>query len=39
MSEALKKFALKLKFKKEGKRGCEDPNEILDAICGDWAEL
>ena len=40
MSETLKKFALKLKLKKEGgTRGCEDPNEILDAICGDWAEL
>ena len=39
MSEALKKFAFKIKFTEVKKRGCEDPNEILDAICGDWAEL
>ena len=39
MSEALKKFPIKMKFTKVGKRGCEDPNEILDAICNDWAEL
>ena len=40
MSEALKKFAFKIKFTKVTKRGClEDPNEILDAICNDWAEL
>ena len=39
MSEALKKFAIKMKLSKITKRGCEDPNEILDAICNDWAEL
>ena len=41
MSEALKKFAFKIKLSKfeQGIRGCEDPNEILDAICGDWGEL